>query len=106
MVECATSDQEFPGLRLCFHRPQYRGKILFLAHRIIQQVLFTIRYKKTTCNLSNFKKKPIPCVVLRLTTAGQREVTIIFSKEMVITGRHAYQLKNANISLNARVRNI
>ena len=44
------------------------------------------RYKKTPCNLSNFKKKLIPHVVLQLARAGQREVTIIFSKEMVITG--------------------
>ena len=54
---------------------------------MIQRVLLTIRHK-TPCNLSNFKKKPTSCVALQLTTAVQREVTIIFSKER----RHAYQL--------------
>ena len=51
------------------------------------------------------KKKSRPCVALELTTIGQREVAIISSKDMVITGQDAYQLKNIdNISLNARVR--
>ena len=91
-------------LSLILHRPQYREKILFLALRMIQQVLLTIRYKnQPPCNLSKFTKKLRPSVTLGLTTIVQGMVAIIFSKEMVITGRHAYQMKNASISLNARV---
>ena len=74
---------------------------------MIQQVLLTIRYiykKKTPCVISNFSKKSRSCVALELTTIGQREVAIISSKEMVITGRDAYQLKSTIISLNTRVR--
>ena len=74
-------------LSLIFHRPQYRKLILFLALRMIQRVL--VIKKHTLCSFKLLEKSTPSVafgVAFKLTIIGEREVTIICSKEMVIIG--------------------